>query len=284
MHTVFKQSSMRVAFLVAGALMALLVAFALAVVSPTPALAKTKYVKVSVLVKQVSKATYTNRYGEYYAETSYKYNKNGLISHKSSLNHGGGAAGGADQTLKYTKKGLISKVVEADGVSASVFTRDKKGRVTKTVSFTGQATNTYKYNKAGKIAKATMAFKNFEGKVTSKSVSTVAYNKKGLISKITTKGGWEEGVRTYTYDSRGMLKSETVKGKSKTTYKNTYKNGKLVKRVGTTVMSDGEKRTETTTYKYKTVKVPQSKAERAKDQQKALFLVKIPQSEDELHL
>lgn len=275
---------MKTAFAVIGVVIAVAISFGLIAFHPAIAQAKTKYTKVSVLV-DISGKTDKNDYANYgYIHTTYKYNKNGLISKCSSSNAFGGGAGVAGQTYKYSK-GKISKVVDRVGIGTSVFTRDKKGRVVKTVGITKQAINTYKYNKAGKAIKNNFTFKNYLGEVAQKATSTITYNKKGLISKVKTTGGFMDGTRTYTYDSRGMLKSEAVSGSYKTTYKNIYKSGKLVKRIGTKQnVGNTDKYVETTTYKYKTIKVPKSYVARVKDQQKALFKVTPPFAEKELFL
>lgn len=265
-------------------LFAIVVSLGLIATHPVTAQAKTKYIKVSVLV-DISGKTAKNDYADYgRIQTTYKYNKNGLISKCSSSNVYGGAGGVSGQSYKYSN-GKISKIVDRAGIGTSVFSRDKKGRVTKTVSITGQAINTYKYNKSGKATKSNFTFKNYLGQVAQRATSVIAYNKKGLISKVKTTGGFMDGTRTYTYDSRGMLKSESVSGSYKTTYKNTYKSGRLVKSVSTKQgIGNTDKYVETTVYKYKTIKVPKSYVAKVKDQQKALFKVTPPFAEKELFL
>ena len=272
-----------------GVIVALAMAFALVAAHPATALAKTKYVKASVLVKSESKSMRGDReIGG--SESVYRYNKNKLISECSSSSHYGGAAGISVRGFKYSK-GKLSKVLDMAGpkdwFGSSVFTRDKKGRITKSVSeITYKTTNKYKYDKKNRISKVSFTYKFSTGKVI-KGSSAAKYNKKGLISQIVTKGGYDDirGTVNYTYDSRGMIKSVVKKGVSKTTYKNTYKSGKLVKSVATTKYNSGEESVvETTTYKYKTVKVPQKYAAQVKAQQKALFKVTFPTAEKELLL
>lgn len=281
---IFKANTLKGLLAIFVILFAIIVSLGVIAAQPVTAQAKTKYIKVSVLV-DISGKTAKNDYSDYgHIQTTYKYNKNGLISKCSSSNAYGGAAGISGQSYKYSK-GKISKIIDRAGIGTSVFSRDKKGRVTKTVSITGQAINTYKYNKAGKAAKSNFAFKNYLGQVTQRAASIITYNKKGLISKVKTTGGFMDGTRTYTYDSRGMLKSESVSGSYKTTYKNTYKSGKLVKSVSTKQgVGDTDKYVETTVYKYKTIKVPKNYAAKVKDQQKALFKVTPPFAEKELFL
>lgn len=272
---------------IVGVATTILAILALIAGNPVQADAKTKYTKVSVLVKSTEK-TVKDGYGNYGSlSTTYKYNKNGLLSVYVTVGGAGGAGGITEKHFRYSKTKL-TKVLDGTQKSffgSTVFTRNKKGLVTKSVDkVTSQISNTYKYNKSGQATKMSTTFRNYKGVISGRGTTTIKYNKKGLLIKATSKG-FMPITNTYTYDSRGMVKT-AKEGSRKTTYKNVYKSGKLVKRVGTRQATTGDtsRYTETTVYKYKTIKVPKSYAAKVKEQQKALFKVVPPTAPKELYL
>ncbi len=240
-------------------LTALMVALSLCMVSVPAYAAKKAAVYV---VTQVKSSDGSEKY-------TYSYDKNGLV--KKETNSGGSITYSykngniskmVDKSLYYPtktrtytyKKGKLVKAVEKDMglTTTTTYTLDKKGRIKKQTSKNGSdpdTTITYKYDKKGLVSRLTSV--NTQDKT--RLVWSFKYDKK---KNMTAFG--------YTYGSNTMT----------ATYKNSYKNGRLTKRVEI----HPDKTRETYTYTYKKMKVPKSKVKKIKAQQP--YLLRTQYSDD----
>jgi hypothetical protein len=161
----------------------------------------------------------------------YGYNKNGLFAKESTSGY----------SLKYTYKGknLKKSVAKYSGEKATTTYETKNGLVVKSVTKSGKeklvSTFTYKNKRLAKeVQKYSGNSKQYKGySMTTK----FSYNKKGLISTKTMI--WKDGKKTsksvykYTYDKKGYPTKVKFDDGTSETIKNTYKNGRLVKKVST---------------------------------------------------
>lgn len=176
-----------------------------------------------------------------------KYNSNGQISAYSN------------RVYSFNKKGGMTSSTWKDyagDTSTFDYTLDKKGRVKE---IDGSALNYAiypKYNAAGYVAK----------EVAGPYVDAYTWDDNGLLQKTVTKGSSSKLTYTYTYDSNDNLATARYK-RQEFEFKNTYDGDLLKKRVETD--DQGEVRS-TTTYTYKTIKVPKAFAAQVKAQQKWL--------------
>lgn len=203
---------------------------------------------------------------EKYGDASYTYNKNGFISKvKGSV---------ADPSYAVTYKYSGAKILSAKSKSSfdkgNVKAKYKNGRIYKvTYKWTGlpPITDTYTYKK-GRVVKVTR-------KNAGNYLIKYSYDKKGRLSKVIqhfqiTKYKSEVYSDTFVYDSKGYIVKDKQKyGRTATTvkYKNTYKNGILVK---TQMTSFGGM--EPLDITYKTISVPKKYAAKVKAQQKKIFV------------
>lgn len=153
----------------------------------------------------------------------------------------------------YGKNGLENKYTSESGTSK--ISRNSKGYVTGVKS----------YDKNGKLKSSTVYTRKSNGDATKMKsydyssgkkklsfTSTYTYWKKGVTKKSTRKDA-DGSTTVYTYDKKGYITSfSSDGGKYKTTYKHTFKNGRLVKEVATNSGSKSDGAVETTTYTYKT--------------------------------
>ena len=183
--------------------------------------------------------------------TTYVYDKNGFNTERYY-------SSGSKIIYAYNKSGLVkawTRYYKDGKVSSQGKNAIKKGKI---------ATEEYYNVDEGKLALySTTSYKYKKGK---KSSETISYPNSGTRNVLTYRAKEIRKKAVYsskyyydvvTYDKKGNITSYVSKnletGKtSKDTYKNTYKKGKLVKRVATYVDSDGKVyQGGTTTYSYK---------------------------------
>ena len=213
--------------------------------------------------------------------TTYKYNKKGLIS---SVSHwswtNANASGRIKITTKYVydSKGLLKKRGDY------TFKYDKKGRLTEQTYSWGSVKNVTAFTNNGK-GQATRVSEQYS---TSGSTDAnghdydyynaygLSYNSKGQLTKMkafvtTYRDGskWKSdelsGTTSYSYDKKGNVAKKKV-GSQTTKFKNTYKSGRLAKRVVT-----GPRDTGTYSFGYKKLSVPVKFAKLAQQQQRELI-------------
>ena len=172
----------------------------------------------------------------------------------------------------FYKNGLLVKSVAGDVRSEENYSYNKKGNIT---SFT--VSNPYKKNhyrltlnskgkaKRDPINNNSLLY-NKKGMLIGVNASDYSYKftynkKKQLVKTETIRDGVVSSKVSFTYDKKGNKKTITdyySKKAQKTLFKNTYKNGRLVKVV---------RGTSTTTFEYKKVKVPKKYVAKVKAQQ-----------------
>ena len=216
----------------------------------------------------VTKATTTYAYDNSKETTSFRYNSDGLVQRETKSVTDDDPC---SWIYAYTRNAYVkSAVMKINGKTTSKYTykADRQGRVIKEVeknaTFGTTTTNTYKYNRKGQLV--TAVGQGTWGKL------TFTYDENGRIaSSKRTSPEFSGSIKsTYAYDSKGALKKETCTNSGDTgvtTYKNTYKNGRLVK---SRSYEDGHLTT-TTTFAYKQVKASKSAIRLAKAQQKQIL-------------
>lgn len=175
----------------------------------------------------------------------------------------------ATHTFGYEGKYVTSyKNTQGWHENSGYFTYGKKGRLAEVVSGGSQGVMTYKetynYDKAGRVSKV---LHDRTGDVATYSFK---YNSKKRMSKKSLKASNGSVYTTaYSYDGKGNL-TKVRESYSTKSCKNTYKKGRLSKRVVTESYSSWSN-TKTISYKYKAVKVPKSYVSQIKKQQWALL-------------
>ena len=196
----------------------------------------------------------------------YSYNKVGLIKkHTEKVWDSTGQTWNSGITFKLNKKnGFVSGKFKtrAGENGTQYYTLNKKGRATSCSGID------YKYYPNGHTKKVVgFGWSN-----------TFTWNSKGL-AKTTHKEQDYKVVTTFTYDAKKQLATATETHPDgfqlKYKFTNTYKGGKLVKRVKTQINPEGDGVDvvrETVTYTYKKVKVPKKLAAQVKAQQRWIML------------
>lgn len=156
--------------------------------------------------------------------TSYYYGKNGLEN-------------------KYTSESGTSKISRnSKGYVTGVKSYDKNGKL--------QSTTTYTRKSNGDATKM-KSYDYSSGKKKLSFTSTYTYWRKGVIKKSTRKDA-DGSTTVYNYNKKGNITSYSADGgKYKTTYKHTFKNGRLAKEVATNSGSNNDGSVATTTFTYK---------------------------------
>ena len=251
-------------------LSAILLSVSLGLVSVAPDTAQAAGKKTVVWV--ITKIKQKDSYGES-SVTSYTYKKNGLVKAYK--------ANGSAQTFSYDKRYRLkggSQKYNGKVFGKNTYKLDKKGRVVKSVykPTNGSSTSVdgkYKYNSKGQLVKSSGLVCDL----------TYKYTGKGLVSvRRILDGSAEEpaGKEKYTYDKKGNIATmvrtfddEPGATTTTTTYTNTYKKGKLVKRA---IVGENDWDNYTETIKYKKVAVPKSLAKMVKAQQQAILTGLFP--------
>jgi len=201
---------------------------------------------------------------------SFSYNSVGLVKKVKSTEKHGDIFYRSKATLTY-KKRVLKKMVEAyiEGASDKItiaFKADGKGRVGKKTVKGGHPYK-YTYDSKGHLKKITWRSDGWDCSYKYK------YDSKGRVTKIIYDDpSYADGIYRFKYDKHGqILKSWDAglheKGKGDCyTHKNTYKHGRLVKKV----VKRGSHVVETRTYTYKKVSVPKSLVKMVKGQQRVL--------------
>lgn len=193
----------------------------------------------------------------------YGYNKNGLFAKESTDGY----------SLKYTYKGknIKKSVATYSGEKATTTYTSKNGLVVKSVTKNGKETVTSTYSYKNKhLSKEVQKYKGGDSLTTK-----YEYNKKGLLSKKTMV--WKAGKKTsksvfkYTYDKKGNPTKVKYDDGTSETIKNTYKNGRLVKKVSTYKNEQGVTSWTSFEYSYSKKSVPASYASVVKAQQKGFL-------------
>ena len=234
-----------------------------AMVAATPASAHAEG-KTSVWVVKSVKSTYDG--GS--SVSNYTYSNKGLVkSLKEVYKYDSDSQTFVDAYAYTSKNAYKGQTVKMDGktVAKYTFTNDSKGRVTKSsYKVDGKKYVTkYAYNKKGQVSKATFD----DGNYTKFSYSG------GLMTKTVSKGEYGSYTTTYKYDKKGYPTKVYYDGGLTASYKNTYKNGKLVKR---SVKDESGKVYSKITYTYKKVSVPKSLAKMVKAQQRIAITQELP--------
>ena len=160
--------------------------------------------------------------------TSYFYGKNGLEN---------------KYTYDSTYDSGTSKISRnSKGYVTGVKSYDKNGKLKSTTTYTrksnGDATKMKSYDYSS-------------GKKKLSFTSTYTYWSKGVIKKSTRKDA-DGSTTVYNYNKKGYVTSYSADGgKYKTTYKHTFKNGRLAKEVATNSGSNNDGSVATTTFTYK---------------------------------
>jgi len=254
---------------VACVILAFTLAASLGMAAATPGNA---YAGSKTNVYVVTKIVYKS--DQYKTTNTYTY-KNGLVTKVTAKNVANGDASSSVSKYTYTsKKALKSKVNTYDGKTnyKSTYTTNSKGYVTKaSTTYTGDSPkNVTKYSyKGGKLTKSANKY----------STTSYTYYSNGNFKTSTYKAseGDDTFKTTYSYDKKGNLKkivsgSPDASIKETTTFKNTYKNGRLAKQV----LSFAGSFSETATFTYKKVSVPKSIAKMVKSQQNLLISTRLP--------
>jgi len=213
--------------------------------------------KKSVYV--VKSITTKTAYGS--IKTTHSYNSKGLLTKRK----------GDDKTLqKYKYKGKKLMTFWADGgngAPTNLSYKYKNGKLKSNTDTLNGISHKFKLNSKGKVKKMTTAWSS-----TSSSSTTYKYNGKGYLKsyKYST---WKNIAEKYSYDSKGNVKKSTSymndnpSQSTVTTYKNTYKSGRLVK----VVKKDEYGNKTTAKITYKKIKVPSSYKKLVKKQQKNIL-------------
>ena len=204
------------------------------------------------------------------SNTKYSYTAAGLIEKVAVQPHNAGGSEGKRITKWFYSGKNITKISTA---SATVKVTCKDGKIMKTVrAYKGsdaKMTGTYTYDKAGRLTKVKQVDTwNSDGKAMSeKSTTSIACNKWGMPTKTTTNYGSSKSTIKYAYDKKGGI-TKTTYSTGTTRYKNSYKNGNLVKRTQLQ-RYDGDSEY-VTSYTYKRLRVDKSYAPLIKAQVAAL--------------
>ena len=252
----------RLAVVCVGLAFALAASLGLAALAPGNAYAEGK---TSVWV--VSQSTTKQSDGKF--TTKYTYNKNGLVAKTNSNSKYTDDSYTVATQYTYSSKNALKKEVSKFNGKANytvTYTADSKGRVTKAVYKYvegGKVTEKYSYDSKGRLTKA-----SYSG-----GSSKYTYNAKGYVVSQKWKSPDDTIKFSYIYDAKGYLKTTKYNGEIDGKFKNTYKNGRLVKRVfysgdGT---SSGKQ-----TITYKKISVPKSLAKMVKAQQRLLIVGTLP--------
>lgn len=216
--------------------------------------AKTKNVYVVSKVKRTVKGYKYGRYqvpgGGKSQTINYSYNKSGLIKKSSAKDQ-------LTQKFTYDNKNRLS-VYEWNDMTYDGFKYDAKGRVKKDPAY-----GNMKYNSKNQLKSRKLTYGDSYG---------YAYSN-GLVKRMVYNGSEKT---FYTYDSKKNLVNLQKNGEYENIdidYANTYKSGRLSKRVATETIKneyeDGEEVAVTTfTYTYKKIKVPASLVSRINAQQR----------------
>ncbi|MDO4533941.1 MAG: hypothetical protein Q4C36_09510, partial [Coriobacteriia bacterium] len=205
---------------------------------------------------------YTEKHADYSVIYQYSYNTKGLLKQEKQTQKAGAAKSTAVRTYKYSGLNLKSGAVKYDGKTSAKITYkvNGKGWVTQE-KFKGESrTSTYKcsYNKKGQMKKRANEY----------STMTYTYDSKGRVKalKEVVKPQGEYTMK-FKYDAKGNLTKELTNGKVSVKYANTYKKGRLAKRVGTVPNNEFDPKF-TVTFKYEKVSVPKSAVTMVEGQQK----------------
>lgn len=187
--------------------------------------------------------------------------------------------GKASTSYSYNAKGLVTsetnKWPNSIMTGTYSYTYNKANRIVKTSS--GYKL-TYKGKKLMKIGDKKLTY-NKKGqlvKAGSQPTAQFSYNKKGQLSRSEGVNAFEI-VSSYKYDQKGNLVTFRMDGPNGEkgdviTYKNTYRQTRLVKQNYTYRLKEDKKvKKGTITYTYKKVNVPTSLKKRVLAQQKALY-------------
>lgn len=203
--------------------------------------------------------------------TTYSY-KNGLVKAEKRTSKSEYGTSLFETKFAYTSKNVLKSSSEAldgsvtDTVSYKV---NAKGQVVKSTTTGMRNTTKYTYDKKGQLVKY----------VDDYGTTTCTYFSNGNLKSKIYKG--KDSGKTkdvYTYDKRGNYTKATLltnSSKFVTTYKSTYKHGRLVKQV-VKYPSPSGLQSRTAIYKYKKVSVPKSIASYVKAQQRRLILGDLP--------
>ena len=200
----------------------------------------------------------------------YTYNKKGLLKQEKQTRKSAADKDTTATTYKYSGLALKSAAVKWNGktITKITYKANGKGWVTqeKYKGESGTSTYTCKYNKKGLITKRAGEY----------NTMTYTYDSKGRLKSL-KEVFKPQGKYTmkFKYDKKGNFKKELTDGSVSVKYANTYKKGRLVKRVATVPNNEFDSKY-TVTYTYKKVSVPQSAATMVKGQQQALINGKPP--------
>lgn len=179
------------------------------------------------------------------------YDKNGNIT-KLTMDFKADAK--VVKTFSYDKDGRITKLTnsEVGDVSTASYTYDKNGRLSRlyTKSADRKSDVTYKYDKNGRLTLKEDKYK--DGSFSDTRKNSYVYDKNGNLTKETISRSDVVTTFSYTYDSKGNMKTKSVvdkiDGSVSSKFKITYtydKNGNLSKE---TYSDDSSKSVKT--YKY----------------------------------
>lgn len=216
----------------------------------------------------VSSSKETNKKAGMSVTTVYSTNENGLLTQEVIKQ----TSGDITKTWTYDAKNRVTKWTASDGYSSATKTITvlKNGLPKKDVLKSSSSygnwqpfSSTYK-TKSGKVVSITRKYKGGSG--------TVKYQLKYKGKKlVTVKNLKYKNETTYAYDKKGNLsKVVTMKGSTKVpiVHKNTYKSGRVTKRVST--VKSGHGSSTITTFSYKKISVPKSMVKKVKAQQWAI--------------
>ena len=232
-------------------LIGVLVAAVIAISLPIQAKAKS----VTMYVIASTKTKMSSGYSE---AAKYTYKSTGLLAKRTY---------GKKTLDKFTYVGKRMKTHWKDGGEGTPSNYKytyKSGKLVKSYDSVNRSTIKFALNKSRKVRKIR---NRSQGGSTSYTTS-YSYDSKGRLSSYKY-GTWSNTTARYSYDSKGNIAKATEFWNDNpydmhvTTYKNTYKNGRLVKVVKTD--ANGTKTTVTITYKK--VKVPASYKTVVKKQQ-----------------
>ena len=219
----------------------------------------------SLATQAAKKSVYVRKSTSY---KKYTYNKYGLITRVTKVN-----PGQVDVNYKFKYKGTkLVKMWQLNGTSVdAVYTikYDSKNRVKSiTVKSDGMPADYYNNTQVFTYNKKGLATKKVTHNATSgtKYTTKYAYNAKGQLTKITQPGSTE----TMKYDAYGSMTKWITKYSNRenraNTYKNTYKNGCLVK----IEQTDESGYSRAYAAKYKKMSIPKKYAAAVEKQQLAL--------------
>jgi len=227
-------------------------------------------------VPVITKVTINSKYGT--VTESYSYRGNGLVSRVNYFDHNTYYGHDQEETndYAYTKKNKLSSrqplFDTGEKIYTHIFARDKKGRITKcTYAEEAWDVQTYKYNKKSLLS--TYTYRDLGG--SEKWTIKFTYDKNRRVKTISSNGS----KYTFKNDKYGNVKKVLgSNGFKLISCKNTYKGGKLVKRVATRYWGSDDNTKYTYAYRYKKVKVPASLERMVKAQQYAIIFDEHPGS------